>query len=1177
MFIIFGKFNQLFFRPSIQSAIQEYQQQLVDTVQKDMDCLQKKYLQKYASTSNCKLSNIRDIPNVSGNIIWIKQIASKMSKLLQKLQNVLGQSGQDMKGNKLKEKGEMILQQLNTQMIIDEWQKKAQLINSQIDNKQKIFDIQEKKKKGALEVVVNFDGRLVQLFKETRILSAQKEKLATSLKFMTDDVNKIYPFSISMEESLKTYKSILAKVDASTIELIAKLRGDVQTCIQQGLTIHWGMKQQIQPFTKKFYDTVNKLEEMVNIITEKSNAISSALASIQTCKLDYATLSEKLELIQKQIDELNLVKVSNLQQWVDQIESRLCGILTEKLTVLISQWVDEFEHFTLRSETFAYIKQTTQHELQIKDNIIYINPPIEFARFYWLREFHRCIGIICALPKLEASRFEIHLAEEKATRRTEKNYQSLLYKIEQSVLIRAYQLIEGKVQEAQRYVQTWLSYRSLWKIDIQKVYAELGEDIAKWQSLLNDIKQGRSTFDNSDTDRMYGPILIDYRLVQAKINNKYDQWHQEILNHFGQTFGEKMKSFFRELQVGRNKLEKVMFANASADIMQFITDIKFYKEKYQIWNVEMDSFRNGQKLLDRQRYKVPEGWLWLDQVESDWQKFRELVNAKTQQFEKEQQNLQKKIIADEQILEKKIQEIEEMWGTQKPENGDQVPVKALDILNIIDTQLKRVFEDYKRCCLCKELLNLEPGNLMKLEHLEEDVVKLKEVWSELHKIWQEIESVKEQLLTQVTAKKLKESVDTALKQLNELPVHMNSYECYEKMRARLKQYQKMNRIIINLKNESVKERHWQKLLRELKIQGSFTELTVQQLQTEALLNNEKKIEDIQNVARGELVLEEMLKKIKENWNSFELGLIRYQSKCKLIRGWDELFQQLDEDLSNLSSMKISPYYKTFEEEIQPWDERLQRIRLTLDTWIDVQRRWVYLESIFFGSSDIKTQLMNEFTRFNSIDNEFTSLMKKVAARPLLLDVMNISGLQKTLERLADMLDKIQKALGNYLKKQRSAFARFYFVGDEDLLEIIGNSKDVKNVQKHFNKMYAGITTLDTEKSEKGEDLVTGMNSREGENVRFAKHVNITEDPRINEWLTKVDDQMRNCLAVKLENTLQQISVIEGQKGQEDRLLPIIEQFPAQIVLLSLQVLWCTRVEAALPAQQLPEVVEYIIR
>ena len=38
-------------------------------------------------------------------------------------------------------------------------------------------------------------------------------------------------------------------------------------------------------------------------------------------------------------------------------------------------------------------------------------------------------------------------------------------------------------------------------------------------------------------------------------------------------------------------------------------------------------------------------------------------------------------------------------------------------------------------------------------------------------------------------------------------------------------------------------------------------------------------------------------------------------------------------------------------------------------------------------------------------------------------------------------------------------SRFYFVGDEDLLEIIGNSKDVAIVQRHFTKMYAGIKSL----------------------------------------------------------------------------------------------------------------------
>lgn len=112
------------------------------------------------------------------------------------------------------------------------------------------------------------------------------------------------------------------------------------------------------------------------------------------------------------------------------------------------------------------------------------------------------------------------------------------------------------------------------------------------------------------------------------------------------------------------------------------------------------------------------------------------------------------------------------------------------------------------------------------------------------------------------------------------------------------------------------------------------------------------------VAIGEMVLENMLAKVKEVWLPKEFELVRYQGKCNLIKGWDEMFEQLDEDLNNLSSMKLSQFYRAFEEEIVQWDDKLQKVRITLDIWIDVQRKWVYLESIFLGSSDIKEMLFN---------------------------------------------------------------------------------------------------------------------------------------------------------------------------------------------------------------------------
>ena len=51
-------------------------------------------------------------------------------------------------------------------------------------------------------------------------------------------------------------------------------------------------------------------------------------------------------------------------------------------------------------------------------------------------------------------------------------------------------------------------------------------------------------------------------------------------------------------------------------------------------------------------------------------------------------------------------------------------------------------------------------------------------------------------------------------------------------------------------------------------------------------------------------------------------------------------------------------------------------------------------------------------------------MKKVAKYPLVMDVVNIPNVQRQLERLADLLGKIQKALGEYLERERASFPRY---------------------------------------------------------------------------------------------------------------------------------------------------------
>lgn len=49
----------------------------------------------------------------------------------------------------------------------------------------------------------------------------------------------------------------------------------------------------------------------------------------------------------------------------------------------------------------------------------------------------------------------------------------------------------------------------------ENIYNRLGEDLTKWQALLVQIRKARGTFDNAETRKEFGPVIIDYGKVTA--------------------------------------------------------------------------------------------------------------------------------------------------------------------------------------------------------------------------------------------------------------------------------------------------------------------------------------------------------------------------------------------------------------------------------------------------------------------------------------------------------------------------------------------------------------------------------------------------------------------------------------------------------------------------------------
>lgn len=73
------------------------------------------------------------------------------------------------------------------------------------------------------------------------------------------------------------------------------------------------------------------------------------------------------------------------------------------------------------------------------------------------------------------------------------------------------------------------------------------------------------------------------------------------------------------------------------------------------------------------------------------------------------------------------------------------------------------------------------------------------------------------------------------------------------------------------------------------------------------------------------------------------------------------------------------------------------------------------------------------------------------------------------------------------------FPRFYFIGDDDLLEILGQATNPTVIQSHLKKLFAGIHNV---VFDEGCKKITAMMSIEGEQVLLKRPVTITAEVEV---------------------------------------------------------------------------------
>ncbi|GMF53784.1 unnamed protein product [[Candida] boidinii] len=388
-----------------------------------------------------------------------------------------------------------------------------------------------------------------------------------------------------------------------------------------------------------------------------------------------------------------------------------------------------------------------------------------------------------------------------------------------------------------------------------------------------------------------------------------------------------------------------------------------------------------------------------------------------------------------------------------------------------------------------------------------------------------------------------------------MPTKVRQYITFIQIQNSIKKLIQSIPIITSLKNESLSERHWNELFSQIKLSkdkiSSINDLKFGSVLSLDLSENSNFIKKIIQKAQGEKNIELKINSIESIWDTLSFELFYYDeniSKYRLVKNWDEIFQKVNDDLNTLTLIQNSPYYLIFNKRVSQLLEKLDKIHILLDAWIDVQRIWVYLHGVFHKNEDIRSLLPIENSRFNNITSELFSQFKKCYKTMLVIDILYINDFQETLEKSLEILQKIRKALLGYLEKQRELWPRYYFLGNEDLLEMIGNANDFNIISNHIKKLFQNVSGLNFDDSSKD---IKSVYSIENEELVLIEPVK-TKNLPLHEWLTNLEIVIKESLSSYLNDSLVELESIWNVTFTFSNALPWLAKNTNQVLILSAQ-------------------------
>ena len=622
-----------------------------------------------------------------------------------------------------------------------------------------------------------------------------------------------------------------------------------------------------------------------------------------------------------------------------------------------------------------------------------------------------------------------------------------------------------------------------------------------------------------------GIISYDLKYITQKTR-------EELINKVNQEFDEHEKKFrrepetqdewkmlwddlkkaeiekddrFKKITGANDVVNRVIGANQvnrpNEELFKEVDELEKRKDKYTAL------LEDAKKILNDARNKLS------SQVAEQEKKFIDDVDEMQRNF--------LAVIPDK--LDCKLQEeIEKTYEAQK------ILKKYSDRCDDLENEEKSVS---KGITLFSDIFHKTPQSNKTLLDVKDQIKELNKIWAikskmnEIVKKWREtqfydfdLEEMEKQRL------KIENRLRNECKELSKKPIYIT-------MKEQLDLYNALIQVLVLLRDDAMtknKESHWEKVQNTLglsSLEPMATDFNFEKIIELKLEMYREQIEKIVKYAREQLKLDQGLEAIKAEWKVKKLEFeFKYKGEnndgdFRLLPENKAWVDALESHLAKIAEYKSTPYYEDFKEKIDNLETDLNKFSDLYQLLKQVQDKRNYLKNIFSKDiDDIYQQAGNDIAVYKTNNEKFLEICATFESKKLVQECFLQENLENELNDLLYKFSDVERSMNSLLDTKRQTFKRFYFLSNDDLFELMGNSSDMKVINPHLTKLFSGIERIEIEMPKKNDNpIIRNIYDRieNGEKLELTNSVIVIS--MVETWMNDLEKIMINTLEKELSD------------------------------------------------------------